>query len=371
MKKIIKILMPISLAVAILLTSIIFINAAVYIDTEHFRYEVLDDSTLAIAGYTSDTVDDIIIPNTYSGSSIVKASNFAFQNNNSIRSVDFTNARSFTSIGMYSFDGCSSLKSIIISTGISVVGANAFSNCGSLEIVDFSGNNNVVPMSCFYNCTSLNYVRLSPNITRIEGYAFAGCTSLKHIQISDKIEYISNTAFKDDDITIHCFKDSYAHQYCLNRGIDYVLIDGEPVEPSTGEPTVEPTTGESTEEPSTVEPTTGEPTTEPTEEQTTTELTTVEPTTEPVTGEPTTVEPTTEPATMPASPDEPVFSLGDLNGDGVVDVLDSTVIQKYAVDKIVLTPAQLLLGDLNHDGEVNVLDAVLIQKYIVGKYVIE
>lgn len=60
--------------------------------------------------------------------------------------------------------------------------------------------------------------------------------------------------------------------------------------------------------------------------------------------------------------------LGDVNGDGNVDILDSTEIQKFAAEKMDFTDEQFELGDINDDGFVDVIDALLVQKYVVGKY---
>ena len=59
---------------------------------------------------------------------------------------------------------------------------------------------------------------------------------------------------------------------------------------------------------------------------------------------------------------------GDVNGDGNVDILDSTEIQKFAAEMIELTDEQFELADINNDGFVDVIDALLVQKYVVGKY---
>lgn len=59
---------------------------------------------------------------------------------------------------------------------------------------------------------------------------------------------------------------------------------------------------------------------------------------------------------------------GDVNSDGVVDILDSTEIQKFAAEKVEFTEEQFELGDINNDGYVDVMDALLVQKYVVGKY---
>lgn len=55
--------------------------------------------------------------------------------------------------------------------------------------------------------------------------------------------------------------------------------------------------------------------------------------------------------------------IGDVNGDGEVDVLDAAVVQKYAADKTELDERQLYVGDVNDDNKVDILDAIDIQKY--------
>ncbi len=72
-----------------------------------------------------------------------------------------------------------------------------------------------------------------------------------------------------------------------------------------------------------------------------------------------------EPATSDETTDCEIT--GDVNCDGVVDVLDSTLIRKYTVEKLTLSDNQLKSGDVNFDSVVDVMDAVMIQKYAVEK----
>lgn len=55
----------------------------------------------------------------------------------------------------------------------------------------------------------------------------------------------------------------------------------------------------------------------------------------------------------------------DVNGDGVLNIVDCTLIQKYAVSLAELTDEQLKKADCNKDGTVNVIDATTLQKMIV------
>ena len=55
----------------------------------------------------------------------------------------------------------------------------------------------------------------------------------------------------------------------------------------------------------------------------------------------------------------------DVNGDGVLNVQDCTLIQKYAASIEELSDEQLKKADCNKDGTVNVIDATTLQKIIV------
>lgn len=63
--------------------------------------------------------------------------------------------------------------------------------------------------------------------------------------------------------------------------------------------------------------------------------------------------------------DLPVM-MGDVNGDGVVNALDATDIQKYVVGRKEFDNKQLLIADVNCNNEVNVLDATIVQEYLSG-----
>ena len=59
------------------------------------------------------------------------------------------------------------------------------------------------------------------------------------------------------------------------------------------------------------------------------------------------------------------LSLGDVNGDGEINILDATCIQKYIVQLEDFTDKQKEVADVNGDGTINIMDSTQIQKYIV------
>ena len=76
-----------------------------------------------------------------------------------------------------------------------------------------------------------------------------------------------------------------------------------------------------------------------------------------------TMQTATQPATNPIS--EPESKAGEINGDGEINILDVTLIQKYLVCKVKFTETQIKNSDVNHNGKVDVNDVTDLQKYLV------
>lgn len=97
--------------------------------------------------------------------------------------------------------------------------------------------------------------------------------------------------------------------------------------------------------------------------------------TQPETGTPTTA-PVTQPATTApatAAPDTQAptalaYELGDVNRDGILNIKDATLIQKYLVQLKTLDDEQKALADINGDKVISIKDAAKIQ-HIIAKIV--
>nr|WP_316620792.1 dockerin type I repeat-containing protein [uncultured Ruminococcus sp.] len=58
--------------------------------------------------------------------------------------------------------------------------------------------------------------------------------------------------------------------------------------------------------------------------------------------------------------------VGDVDGDGLVTVLDATLIQKYTADIIGKDELNTTTADVNLDGKININDTTKIQSYAAG-----
>ena len=60
------------------------------------------------------------------------------------------------------------------------------------------------------------------------------------------------------------------------------------------------------------------------------------------------------------------ITLGDINFDGVVNILDVVALVQYVMGQQDFTDQQMSAGDMNQDGGINILDIVSLMAYIVG-----
>ena len=135
----------------------------------------------------------------------------------------------------------------------------------------------------------------------------------------------------------------------------------DPVTEPPTDPVTEPPTEPVTEPPT--DPVT-EPPTDPVTEPPTDPVT--EPPTDPVTEPPT--DPVTEPSTDPKQPTEKEYSLGDVNGNGRINVIDATMVLREASllannKPGILNDEQLIAADLDFNGRITVVDATLLLRY--------
>ena len=110
------------------------------------------------------------------GNSIEGISNWAFKNCINLKNVNFGNSLQWIDGG--AFMGCSSLTSI-----------NLPNSLKALYGIEQDG--------VFTDCTNLKTIHLSSSLTLIGNNAFEGCVNLKSVDLHDGITEIHNNAFKD------------------------------------------------------------------------------------------------------------------------------------------------------------------------------
>lgn len=118
------------------------------------------------------------------------------------------------------------VPSHIYDTPIVEVYGKAFRKNTNIESVTIPDSVTTLGDLAFYGCTSLKSVELSNSISRIESATFYNCSALEKVVMPASITYIAANSFNGaGDVTIYCYKNSYAQEFAISKNIKYVLMD--------------------------------------------------------------------------------------------------------------------------------------------------
>ncbi len=113
----------------------------------------------------------------------------------SIKSVIISDG--VTSIGDWAFGDCSSLTSVTIGNSVTSIGGFAFSLCTSFTSVTIPNSVTSIGQAAFIACTSLTSLTIPNSVTNIEKHAFAACAALPSVTIPNSVISIGKYAFLD------------------------------------------------------------------------------------------------------------------------------------------------------------------------------
>lgn len=100
-----------------------------------------------------------------------------------------------TSIGGWTFSGCSELTEVTLPNSITSIGMGVFEECSSLTNITIPNGVIVIGQDAFIDCTSLTRVVLPEGLVDIGPMAFAGCVALTEIHIPDSVQSIGWNVF--------------------------------------------------------------------------------------------------------------------------------------------------------------------------------
>ena len=149
------------------------------------------------AFYNCTALRSIVVPE-----NVMSIGNNAFDGCTGITEV-IVNSKKLESIGNYAFRG-TKITGISLPESVSRIGGAAFMNCTALTSIVIPEKVTVLNscMTVFYftygtfeGCTSLVSVTLSSNITSISDCTFRGCTALKSIVVPESVESVGKSAF--------------------------------------------------------------------------------------------------------------------------------------------------------------------------------
>ena len=128
------------------------------------------------------------------------ASEAMFKDEPNLVAVSFPEG--FLAIPTDTFSGCTNLKQVTLSEGLTSIGNGAFYNCPIEQItfpesLEYLGSMSPLASSggAFENCTKLTSVTVPQGVISIGSRCFYGCTALESVTIEDGIEKIADLAF--------------------------------------------------------------------------------------------------------------------------------------------------------------------------------
>lgn len=122
----------------------------------------------------------------------------ALQNNNNLKTVDFSACTNFTTFGQQAFIGCTGLETIVLPDTITSMGSSVFQSCTSLKTINWPTSMTTIPDSTFNGCINLEF-EIPSNITKIGGSAFKNCDKIVSFTVPDGVTSLGGYAFSSCD----------------------------------------------------------------------------------------------------------------------------------------------------------------------------
>lgn len=226
MRKIVSVILLCLLFLGVSCTAFTNATATSYFSYNGYGYITTTDGDAVICEYTG-TKTDIVIPETILGHNVISIDNSAFSYNLKLTSVSFAKAIHLKTIGRGAFQGCTSLKSLVLTPSIISIGQSVFQGCTSLESLDLGETITTIPAQAFYECTALEEIEIPDNINSIGYLAFGKCTALKKAYISYMVSQISDSFYGCPHLTVFGFMNTSAQGYAEGNNISFVCLNGD------------------------------------------------------------------------------------------------------------------------------------------------
>ncbi len=254
--------------------------------------------------------------NTTIPNSVTTIGDNAFSNCKRLTSIDIPN--SVTTISDYAFFGCSSLANISIPNSVTKIGDDAFYDCTSLTSINIPNSVTTIGSGAFQRCTGLTSINIPNSVTAIGNTAFSGCTSLASIIIPNSVTRIDYGAFYG------CFALKKVYSYISDlSNITMGIYVFELQQGNYSRRTLYVPAGTSAAYQA--------------DNKWSAYFNDI----------------------VEMGPD-PVIDNGDMNGDGVVNVSDVTLLVNMILNNEDLEAAQYPYADMNGDGAINISDLTIL-----------
>ena len=128
----------------------------------------------------------------------------------------------------------SSIKKIVIESGITYVGAYSFMDCDAVTEVELPDTLTTIGENAFWLCNELKTIKIPSSVTEIGKRAFGGCLELTEVELPEGLKTIGHMAFNDcgaETVTIpgsvkkipsEAFWFAYAQNVVIEEGVEEI-----------------------------------------------------------------------------------------------------------------------------------------------------
>ena len=89
-----------------------------------------------------------------------------------------------TEIGTRAFEGCASIKEIVLGKDVATVGAKAFYKCKNVDRITFNEGLVTISDYAFYGCAKLTEIAIPDSVDSVAADAFRGCAKLETVTVA-------------------------------------------------------------------------------------------------------------------------------------------------------------------------------------------
>lgn len=194
-----------------------------------WRYEILEDGTIEIVGYTGEETQ-LVVPSQIDNYTVTRLGFCAFSGCEYMTSIEIP--ETVNSLGSSIFDLCYSLKTIkidedngtydsrdncnaiietasnklvfgcsgtVIPDSVTTIGKYAFMECYGLENITIPETVTCIERGAFYDCTNLKSANIPKKVTNIYEWTFFNCSKLGNVEIPKGVTSIGERAFDGCD----------------------------------------------------------------------------------------------------------------------------------------------------------------------------
>ena len=163
-----------------------------------FKYDVYENNTAVISGYTGND-KDIVFPDTIDSYPVVGIGKVDFRSRFKSKKITVKTGSNTLFISGSSFDYCYGIKKVVLNEGLTVIFRGAFGFAESLTEINFPSTLEEIGDSAFYDCKKLKTLDLSKTkLRKISAGCFSECADAEKVMLPETVCKIEKEAFFRD-----------------------------------------------------------------------------------------------------------------------------------------------------------------------------